>query len=175
MTPFTRPVTTRRSYVAPSSTRSTSGALGLEPDDRRALAAWAAAAVGQVLPLFEAAAPGDGRPREALDVAAAYARGEADVTAARRASVEAHRAARETDDAAASAVARAAGHAAATAHMGAHARVVPGYVLRAVADAHPDDPQAARAAEDRLRADVEQHLPEHLRAFALERLDGEQR
>jgi len=45
-------------------------------DDRRVLIAWAVACAERALPLFEEAAPGDDRPREALAGAMAFARGE---------------------------------------------------------------------------------------------------
>jgi hypothetical protein len=42
------------------------GALTLSEDDRRVLAAWAAACAARTLPLFEAEAPNDPRPRAAV-------------------------------------------------------------------------------------------------------------
>ena len=52
------------------------GALTLGEDDRRVVALWAADCAERTLPLFEAKAPGDTRPREALDGVRAFARGE---------------------------------------------------------------------------------------------------
>jgi hypothetical protein len=99
------------------------------------LAVWAADCAERVLPLFEAVAPGDSRPREALEGARAFARGELRIGPARALSVAAHAAARSVDDPAAVAAARAAGHAVATAHMAAHARGAPAYAGVAIAAA----------------------------------------
>ncbi len=85
----------------------------------RLLAAWAAACAARVLPLFERGST-DPRPRHAVDVARAWARGDVPSGAAVAAARAAHRAAREATSPAATAAARAAGHAAATAHMADH-------------------------------------------------------
>src|SRR4029453_8913979 len=87
------------------------GALTLSEDDRRVLAVWAADCAEQALPLFEARAAGDTRPRAALDGARAFARGELRVGPARTLAAQAHAAARDAGDPAATAAARAAGHA----------------------------------------------------------------
>jgi hypothetical protein len=52
------------------------GALTLSEDDRRVLASWAADDAERTLPLFEARAPADRRPRDAVDGLRAFARGE---------------------------------------------------------------------------------------------------
>lgn len=119
------------------------GALTLSEDDRRVLAVWAADCAERTLPLFEAHAPGDTRPREAIDGGRAFARGEMRIGPVRALAVAAHAAARGVGDPAAVAAARAAaGHAAATAHMASHARGVPAYAAKAHALAAPDDPAA---------------------------------
>lgn len=120
------------------------GALTLSEDDRRVLAAWAADRAEHVLPLFEAAAPDDARPRKAIAGARAFAGGDLRVGPARALAVAAHAAARDVDDPAAVAAARAAGHAVATAHMASHARGAPGYAAVARAAAAPHDPAAAQ-------------------------------
>jgi hypothetical protein len=97
--------------------RHRGGLLDLE--SHRQLAFWAADCAERVLPLFENCAADD-RPRRAVEVARAWARGEVRVGAAQKASVAAHAAAREVTDKAAIAAARAAGHAVATAHMADH-------------------------------------------------------
>ncbi|MPY67121.1 hypothetical protein F8S09_10520 [Deinococcus sp. SDU3-2] len=97
----------------------------------RALALAAADEAEQVLPLFEAACPTDSRPREAIEAARAWARGEITVPVARAAAFAAHAAAREGPGEAAKAAARAAGHAAATAHVPAHAPHAAAYARRA--------------------------------------------
>lgn len=98
------------------------GPLTLSEDDRRVLAVWAADCAARVLPIFESASPLDKRPRDAIDGARAFARGEVRIGPVRALSAKAHAAAREVADPAATAAARAAGHAAGVAHMGAHAR-----------------------------------------------------
>ena len=117
------------------------GALTLSEDDRRVLAVWAADCAERTLSLFEAQSPTDTRPREALDGARAFARGEMRIGPVRALAAAAHAAAREVGDPAAVAAARAAGHAAATAHMAAHARGV-AYAAIAAGLAAPDDPDA---------------------------------
>jgi hypothetical protein len=107
------------------------GASTLSEDDRRVLAVWAADCAERTLPLFEARAPSDTRPRDAVDGVRAFARGELRIGEARTLSVRAHAAAREVGDPAATAAARAAGHAAAVAHMAGHARGAPAYAALA--------------------------------------------
>jgi hypothetical protein len=119
------------------------GALTLDEADRRVLAVWAAACAERTLPLFETHAPGDGRPRDAVEGLRAFARGELRIGPVRALAAAAHSAARDVGDPSAVAAARAAGHAAATAHMAAHARGVPAYGALAVALAVPDDPAGA--------------------------------
>jgi len=62
--------------------------------DRRNVAVWAADCAERVLGLFEAEAPGDCRPRDAIARLRAFARSEIGVAEARRRFV-AHAAARE--------------------------------------------------------------------------------
>lgn len=119
------------------------GPLTLSEDDRRVLAVWAADCAERTLSLFEVRAPSDLRPRDAIDGARAFARGERRIGPVRALAVGAHAAAREVDDPAAVAAARAAGHAAATAHMAAHARGAAAYAAVAAGLAEPADPTAA--------------------------------
>jgi len=105
------------------------------------LAVWAADCAERTLPLFEARAPADTRPRDALDGLRAFARGELRIGAVRALAARAHAAAREVGDPAAVAAARAAGQAASVAHMAAHARGV-AYAAIAAGLAAPDDPTA---------------------------------
>jgi hypothetical protein len=119
------------------------GALTLREDDRRVLAVWAADCAERTLPLFEAQAPGDPRPRAAIDGLRAFARGDLRIGQVRALSARAHAAAREVGDPTAVAAARAAGHAAGVAHMAAHARGVPAYAAIAAGLAAPHDPTAA--------------------------------
>ncbi|MGV3490714.1 MAG: putative immunity protein [Devosia sp.] len=110
--------------------------------DRRLVAAWAADCAERVLPLFEAVAPGDGRPRAAIARTRAFSRGELDIAEEIRRRFADGGAAREVKSAAAAPAARAAGQASAVCHMGAHALGAAGYAARAVGLAAPDDPDA---------------------------------
>ncbi len=118
------------------------GALTLSEDDRRVLATWAADCAERTLCLFEAQAPSDTRPRDAIDGLRAFARGEMRIGAVRALSARAHAAAREVGDPAAVAAARAAGQAAGVAHMAAHARGAAAYAPMAARLAAPHDPTA---------------------------------
>ncbi len=91
----------------------------LDAANLRFLAAWAADCAERLLPLFEACSP-DHRPRRAVQTARAWVRGEASVGDCQNAAVGAHAAARSVTSRAATAAARAAGHAVATAHMADH-------------------------------------------------------
>lgn len=104
-----------------------------DPADRLAVIGPACDAAEQVLGLFEAASPGDLRPRLAIEAGRSWASGEISVGAARSAALAAHAAARECPDAAGTMAARAAGHAAATAHVAAHASHAQDYAARALA------------------------------------------
>ena len=114
------------------------------------LALWAADCAERVLPLFEKQHPQDDRPRQAIEAARAWVRGQIQCGAARNAAVAAHAAARNSDDEAARAVARASGHAAGTAHMAGHARHAAAYALKAAGKTKECDWQFRR-------------LPKHLR------------
>jgi hypothetical protein len=113
----------------------------LSEADRRLVAVWAADSAERVLGLFEAEAPGDSRPRDAIAGLRAFARGELRVRQALRLA-SAHAAAREVAAPAAVAAARAAGQAAATPHMGAHALGAAAYAAKAAGLAAPDRPDA---------------------------------
>jgi hypothetical protein len=113
----------------------------LSETDRRLVAVWAADSAERVLGLFEAEAPGDSRPRDAIAGLRAFARGELRVRQALRLA-SAHAAAREVAAPAALAAARAAGQAAATPHMGAHALGAAAYAAKAAGLAAPDRPDA---------------------------------
>ena len=85
------------------------------------LAAWAADCAERVLALFEAERGEDERPRQAIEAARLWQRGDMTMVMARRKAFAAHSAARQATSASAIAAARAAGHAAATAHVETHA------------------------------------------------------
>jgi len=103
----------------------------LEDADHRLLAVWAATCAEHVLRFFEQVHPDDERPRRAIVLARAWARGEITMTQARTAAFAAHAAAREASGAAKEA-ARAAGHAVAVAHMADHELGAAAYAIRAV-------------------------------------------
>jgi hypothetical protein len=103
---------------------------GIEPDgitlgeeDRRLVAHWAADCAERVLPLFEAKAPADTRPRDAIEGARAFARDGKRTARLRSLCWAAFAVARDVGDPAATAAARAAGLAAATAYT--HALATP--------------------------------------------------
>ena len=116
----------------------------LSEADRRAVAAWAADCAERVLPIFEAAAPGDGRPRNLLARTRAFACGELDVAEGIRRRFAGGVPAREVHAPAAAAAARAAGQAAAIPHMGAHALGAAAYAAKAAGLAAPDRADAVR-------------------------------
>jgi hypothetical protein len=88
---------------------------------KETLVIWACSCVEHVLPFFEENYPNDKRPRKALEVARAWLKGEKSVDEVRSAAFESHAAARGVEDSKAYAVARSAGHAAATVHATGHA------------------------------------------------------
>lgn len=103
----------------------------LTNDDHRRLAFWAAGCAEHVLHLFEAARPSDPRPRQAIELARAWVRGEVKMTQARESAGGANRAARDLVGAPRFA-AYAAGQAAAVAHVAAHQLGAAAYAIKAV-------------------------------------------
>jgi hypothetical protein len=91
--------------------------MALSEEGRRLVGLWAADCAERVLPLFQAKAPSDTRPGEAIEGIRAFAREELRKGPLRSLALAALAAAREVDDPAATAAARAAGYAAATAFM----------------------------------------------------------
>jgi hypothetical protein len=94
---------------------------------------WACDCAEHILPLFGKRI--DARLTNALEVARAWGLGKASVGDARKASLEAIAVARESSKESAIAVARAVGHAVATAHMADHSLGPAWYALRAVRSA----------------------------------------
>jgi hypothetical protein len=109
----------------------------LQDSDHRLLAGWAAVCAENVLHLFEAAQPSDGRPRQAIELARAWVRGEITMSDARTAAGQAQAAARGLSGAARHA-AYAAGQAAAVAHVAAHELGAAAYAIKAARSAAPD-------------------------------------
>ncbi|KAA3658556.1 MAG: hypothetical protein DWQ04_24735 [Chloroflexi bacterium] len=131
----------------------------------RMLAAWAADCAEHVLPLFSNQHPNDNRPWIAIEAARAWSLGEITVGEARKVSIEAHAAARESDGNAAQFAARAAGHAAGTAHMADHAPGAAMYAIKAIkATTNKQTEEAAIKQEHRWQVE---HLPEEIQALIL--------
>jgi hypothetical protein len=110
----------------------------LSEADRQVVAAWAADCAERVLPIFEAAVPGDGRPRDLIARARAFSRGEVNVADGIRRRFAGGVPASEVRAPAAAAAARSAGQAAAVPHMGAHALGAAAYAAKAAGLAAPD-------------------------------------
>ena len=100
----------------------------LQDADHHRLAFWAADCAEHVLHLFEQVRPGDDRPRHAIELARAWARGELTMTQARKAAF-ASAAAREVSGAA-KLVARSAAQAVVVSHVPAHELGAAAYAIR---------------------------------------------
>ena len=133
--------------------------------DHRLLALWAASCAEHVLDLFEAARPGDPRPREAIEQVRAWTRGEIGMMQARAAGGHAMGAARDLRGAPRHA-AYAAGQAGAVAHVAAHELGAAAYAIKAARAAAPDgESEAAGRLECRWQRD---RLPEAIRELVLD-------
>jgi len=135
----------------------------LTDSDHQLLALWAAACAEHVLPLFESAHPGDPRPRQAIEHARAWVRGEVKMMESRAAGGHAMGAARDKRGAARHA-AYAAGQAGAVAHVAAHELGAAAYAIKAARAAAPDGDAAGRL-ECRWQRD---QLPEAIRELVRE-------
>ncbi len=134
-------------------------------DDHHLLAVWAADCAEHVLDFFERARPGDDRPRRAIDLGRAWARGEITWWDARAAGGHANAAARDLTGAARNA-AYAAGQAAAVGHVAAHELGAAAYAIKAVrAAASEDEREGAGRRECRWQRD---QLPDEIRALVLD-------
>jgi len=137
----------------------------LTEEDHRLLALWAAVCAEHVLPLFEAVRPDDPRPRQAIEKARAWARGEITMTESRTAAGHANGAARDLRGAPRFA-AYAAAQAAAVAHVAAHELGAAAYAIKAVRAAVPEDEsESAGRIECRWQRD---QLPEAIRELVLD-------
>ena len=102
--------------------------------DKKALALWALDCAERVLPLFEEKYPDDKRPRKALETLKDWMNtGSFKMAVIRRASLDAHAAAKDAKEDYAKYAAHAAGQAIATAHVPTHALGSSVYAIRAVA------------------------------------------
>lgn len=129
----------------------------LSVPDRRLVAGWAADCAEHVQEIFEADSPGDGRARELIARARAFADGDLGVAEGIRLRFVGGLSSSEKHTAAAAAAVRAAGQAAATPHMGAHALGAAAYAAKAAALAAPD---RTDAATHEIRWQVDQMTPE---------------
>jgi hypothetical protein len=133
--------------------------------DHQLLALWAAACAEHVLVLFESAQPKDPRPRQAIELARAWVRGEVTMTQSRAAGGHAMGAARDLHGAARYA-AYAAGQAACVAHVAAHELGAAAYAIKAARAVAPEG-QGERAGRRECRWQRDQ-LPEAIRALVLD-------
>lgn len=95
--------------------------MTISEEDRTKIGLWAADCAEHVLPLFEAQAPSDPRPRQAIEDFRAFSRGQMCKGQLRAAFSAAYAAAREVGDPCAAAAARAAGLVAGSPYM--HAQI----------------------------------------------------
>jgi len=122
----------------------------LTDPDHRLLALWAASCAEHVLHLFESVRPEDPRPREAIEHARAWVRGEVKMMRARAARHAAY----------------AAGQAGAVAHVAAHELGAAAYAIKAARAAAPEgEGDAAGRLECRWQRD---QLPETIRELVLD-------
>ncbi|MGC4894324.1 putative immunity protein [Micromonospora sp. DT31] len=137
----------------------------LTDEHHHLLALWAATCAEHVLGLFEAVRPDDSRPREAIEHARAWVRGEVGMMHARAAGGHAMGAARDLRGAARNA-AYAAGQAAVVAHVAAHELGAAAYAIKAVRAAAPAClGETAGRAECRWQRD---QLPAEIRDLVLD-------
>jgi len=133
--------------------------------NHRLLALWAASCAEHVLGHFESAQPGDLRPRQAIEQARAWVRGEVKMMQARAAGGHAMGAARDLREAARHA-AYAAGQAAVVAHVAAHDLGAAAYAIKAARAAAPKGrSEAAGRLECQWQRD---QLPEAVRKLVLD-------
>ena len=130
-------------------------------EEQRLLAIWAAGCAERMLPFFENPYPKDGRPRKAIEACRAWvSTGIFTMADIRKASLDAHAAAREAKENTACFAARAAGQAVATAHVPQHAFGASYYAFKAVAAVDPGNAEVKLAEELDWQT---RHLPKKLR------------
>ena len=137
----------------------------LTDSDHHLLACWAAACAGHVLDLFESVQAGDRRPRQAIEHARAWVRGEVKMMESRAAGGHAMGAARDLRGAARHA-AYAAGQAACVGHVAAHELGAAAYAIKAARAAAPEG-EAKRAGRLECQWQRDQ-LPEAIRELVLD-------
>ena len=135
----------------------------LSDAEHQLLALWAAQCAEHVLHIFESEQPSDPRPRDAIEAARAWARGEMTMMDARARGGHAMGAARPLRGAARFA-AYASGQAACVGHVPEHDLGAAAYAIKAAQAADPSCPNAGRRERDWQR----HQLPERIRALVLE-------
>jgi hypothetical protein len=137
----------------------------LTDGDHQLLALWAAACAEHVLYFFESVQPSDPRPREAIELTRAWARGDIGMSQSRSAAGHAQAAARELRGAARHA-AFAAGQAAAVAHVAAHELGAAAYAIKAARTAaSKGEEESAGRLECRWQRE---QLPDAIRELVLD-------
>jgi len=136
----------------------------LTDSDHRLLALWAASCAEHVLHFFESAQPEDPRPRQAIEHARAWVRGEVTMTQARTAAGHAMAAARDLREAPRHA-AYAAGQAGVVAHVAAHELGAAAYAIKAARAGAPDGEGDGGRLECAWQRD---QLPEAIRELVLD-------
>ena len=129
----------------------------LSNKQHRELMMWACDCAKHALPLFGNRT--DKRLTKALLVAETWVKGKASVGDARKASVNAHKVARELSNPIEIAIARSIGQAVATAHMADHALGAAWYALKAV--------KHAGESADKERKWQDDHLPSEIKELVL--------
>ena len=132
-------------------------------EDHQLLAVWAGACAEHVLHLFEAEEPADPRPREAIEAARAWARGQMKMMQARAMGGHAMGSARPLRGAARFA-AFAAGQAACVGHVAEHDLGAAAYAIKAAQTAESDHPGAAQVE----REWQHRQLPDQIRELVLQ-------
>jgi hypothetical protein len=137
----------------------------LTDSDHHLLALWAATCAEHVLHLFESTRPEDPRPRQAIEHARAWVRGEVKMMQARAAGGHAMGAARDLRGSARHA-AYAAGQAGAVAHVAAHQLGAAAYAIKAARAAAPEgEADATGRRECQWQRD---QLPDRIRELVLD-------
>lgn len=136
----------------------------LSDADHHRLTQWAAGCAEHVLGLFEAVRPDDPRPRQAIEHARAWVRGEVGMMRSRAAGGHAMGAARDLRGAPRFA-AYAAGQAACVPHVAEHDLGAAAYAIKAVRAAAAADEESAGLAECRWQ---QAQLPAEIRELVLE-------
>ena len=124
----------------------------LTKEEHYAMMQWAYDCAEHVLPLFGDTI--DKRLTDALEIAKKWKKANASVGDARKASVDAHKLARELSNPISIAVARSVGHAVATAHMADHSLGAAGYALKAVKNARKSVEEERKWQDKKLPSEI---------------------